>query len=248
MGCYNEELLFIHIPKCAGWSCKHYLKEHLPGMLMPDDPKSKLPIGHVRLADIERFTGRPPASFQKILAVIRDPYEQQLSQWAYCRDRYARGCRHVHDEVAASHATLTSFLMDPRCNFYVYYEQHHGFHEGKSVAEQTVRRHDIPSRAPNRFEDCGGYYWYWLAMDGQRVLAPNLEIIRQDELDTAFPRAVAEWFEDDDPPPMPRLNTSPHGRDMKQYYTPAAAKLVEEKFDWAFQEHYEKWLWSSFAT
>ncbi len=44
MGCYNNEVLFIHIPKCAGWTIKQYMREHLQGVLLPDDPQSKLPI------------------------------------------------------------------------------------------------------------------------------------------------------------------------------------------------------------
>lgn len=245
MGCYNDDVLFIHIPKCGGWSCKTYLRDNLPGILMPDDPASKLPIGHVRLQDIERFTGRTPDSFAKIIAIVRDPYEQQLSQWSFWRDRFARGGRHLHDQVAAMYATLGEFLQDPRCDFHVWYEQHHGFKPGAVGAmQQATRKVDIPAQdGVNRYVDFGGCYRYWLTVENR--LPVNLVIVRQENLSEEFPKAIAEFL-DGDPPAMERLNTSPHSRDTKAYYTPVAASLVEAKFAWAFDGYYPKWLYSDF--
>jgi len=243
MGCYNDELLFIHIPKCAGWSVKNYLKEHVPGMLMPDDPASKLPIGHVRLQDIERVTGRKPESFKMILALVRDPYEQQLSQFCFWRDRYARGGRHVHDCVAASYATLTDFLIDPRCDFHVWYEQHIGFQPGQTPAEQqAVRVTDLPAPAgANRYDYFGGIYRYWLTVDDE--IPENVKVIRQEAIDTALPVALLGLVSGE-VPPVPRLNRSSHSPNTREYYTPQAARLVEAKAAWAFENYYQKWLYS----
>jgi len=246
MGCYNDEILFIHIPKCAGWSVKQYLKANVPGITLPDDENSKLPIGHIRLQDIERFTGRSPDSFKLILAIIREPYEQQLSQWCFWRDRYARGQRHIHDVVAAQYATVEGFLSDPRCDFHVWYEQHLGFEPGMTRTEQVFSR--LPDGSTpevgNRYEAFGGCYRYWITVDDE--IPGNVQVIRCEELDTELPKVLAPFI-GHEPPPVPRLNRSFHGKNIKAYYSPIAASLVEAKFQWAFECHYAKWLYSDFG-
>jgi len=244
MGCYNDDVLFIHIPKTGGWSCKQYMRDNLHGVLMPDDPESKLPIGHIRLADIHRFTGRDLDTFTLIIAVLRDPYEQQLSQWSFWRDRYARGERHVHDYIAATYPTLERFLSDPRCDFNVWYDQHIGFKAGDTPAEQQAAKAEAilkSSRAANRYELFGGYYRYWLEVDG--TIPDNVTICYHERLAADFTAALKPYI-DGTPPPMPTLNASPSRRKTREYYTPQAAAMVEAKFDWAFNEHYQKWLYS----
>jgi hypothetical protein len=92
VGCYNDDVLFVHIPKCGGTAVKAYMAENLPGVKWPRpatwfmardgrlevteaDRKAahqstldaSLPIGHVPLRDIPRFTGRPLDSWYKII-------------------------------------------------------------------------------------------------------------------------------------------------------------------------------------
>jgi len=248
MGMYNDDLLFIHIPKTGGWSCKTYLKQNCPGMLGPDDPDSRLPIGHVRLQDIERFTGRKPESFKQIIAVVRNPYEQQLSQWMFWRDRYARGQRHIHDIVAAASPTLTAFLQQPNCDFHCWYLQHHGFEPGMTPAEQQqVRDTEIPNLdGQNRYKDFGGMFLFWITVDGE--IPGNVEILRCEDLSTAFPAAVSEFMDGSEMQRMARLNTSPGlSGEVREYYTPLAARLVEQKCQYAFRCHYDPWKFSDFA-
>lgn len=244
MGCYNNDVLFIHIPKCGGWSVKKYLEANLPGMMMPDNPEARLPIGHVRLQDIERFTDRKPESFKLIFAVIRNPYEQQLSQWCFWRDRYARGGRHVHDCVAASYATLEDWLQDSRCDFHVWYEQHYGYRSGMTTQEQTAAFRVRENQAtPITYHAAGGYYRYWLTVRGEIPI--NVSIFKLEKLNEELPSWLrSPEFCPPQPPPILQLNTSPHRPDVQTYYTPRAAQLVEHKFPWAFEKHYQKWLFS----
>lgn len=250
MGAYNDDVLFIHIPKAAGWSVKQYMLKVLPDVLMPDNPDSKLPIGHVRLQDIERFTGRKPESFKLILAVVRDPYEQQLSQWQFWRDRYAKGGTHVHDILAASYPTLTQFLEDPRCDFHVWYEQHHGFQTGMTPAEQeAARKFQQAPDGQNRYEDFGGIFRYWLTVDNQ--IPENVTILRAEKIGERLPKEMLPFRACSvmgcPTTSVPHLNTSPHDTNTKAYYTPRAAQLVEQKAAWCFEHYYEKWLYSDFA-
>lgn len=247
MGAYNDDVLFIHIPKTGGTSVKRYMKECLPNVLCPDPADevataaSKLPIGHVRLADIERFTGRSPDSWKLILAVLRDPYEQQLSQWSFWRDRFAKGGRHVHDVVAAAHLDLTAWLEDPRCDFHVWYLQHIGHPLVK--AQQTTPKEPSPD-GENRYEDFGGCYRFWLEVDGEFPI--NLKTVDISTMGEVVPKML-EPYKELHHCFFPTTNPSPHGKDVKAYYTPRAARMVEEKFAWAFANKYPKWLYSDVA-
>jgi len=267
MGAYNDDVLFIHIPKTAGWSVKQYMKAVLPNLLMPDDPASKLPIGHVRLADIERFTGRGPSSFQRIVAVVRNPYAQQLSQMAFWAGRYLRGGRHVHDvatwrHVSAElverdllqcalegrrfqfnprHLNLTGFVSDPECDFHVWYRQHVGYQPGQPASEQRqTRPTDVPAPAgANTYADFGGLYWYWLAVDDQ--LPGNLTILEAWRLDRELPLVLAPYAgrPAEEMPGVEHHNTSAHAGPVADYYTPLARQVVREKAPWAFRTFYD---------
>ncbi len=262
MGCYNDDLLFIHIPKCGGWSVKTYLKAHLSGVLLPDDEGSGLPIGHVPLRDIERFTGRSPNSFAKILAVIRNPYEQQLSQACYWATRYmmANG-NHPHDihtglylnrvQVMADwavaqvydqpfvwlpqHIDLDGFVADPRCDFHVWYEQHHAYHAGMSAEEQERRQQETQVGIARRtYHDYGGYYPYWLEVDG--CIPENVVLLRQESLCAGLRRAIAPFAGGRELPELPVKNTSNHLDDVQAYYGDAGRLAVQRKFAWTFRE------------
>lgn len=257
MACFTDKLLFLHVPKCAGRSCRRYLFEHVPGMVGPD-PDSKtptddsgLPIGHVRLEDIERFTGRKPESFEKVIAVIRNPYEQQLSQWVYWKERFAVGYRRIHDCVAANYPTITDFLMDARCDFHAWYDEHHGYQAGDTRNKQTAMAPASAERpeGENRYEHFGGMFRFWVTVDDE--IPGNVQVVRFENLAEEFRAAVQPFTAFSavaDMPSLPWTNRSSHPYKTHRYYTPEAALLVEQKAKWAFDNYYEKWLWSSFAT
>jgi hypothetical protein len=255
MGCYNDDVLFIDIPRTSGrWSVKQYLHDHLPDVLMPDDPRSKLPIEYVRLQDIERFTGRRPESFETILAVVRNPYEQQLSQMAFWAKRFLQGGRHVHDvntwryvaadvvnedlakcifdpvafEFQPRHLNLTGFVPDPRCDFALWYMQHYGFAPGQRPTEQEA------ARITNR-ELVDGRYNFWLTVDGK--IPSNVVTLRAERLEHDLPRLIGPMAGEELPPPE-YLNTSPHSLTTRDFYTPAAMRAVQYKFEWAFDHYY----------
>jgi len=265
MGAYNDEVLFIHIPKTGGWSVKNYMKEHLRDVLLPDDPLSNLPIGHVRLQDIERFTGRAPDSFHLILAVLRNPYEQQISQACFWAMRYIEGGRHVHDVATWRHVdearvfakyhrcarssemfafepddiNLTGFVSDPRCDFHVWYEQHHGYRPGQSAAEQQqTRPTDIPAAdGQNRYEDFGGYYRYWLTVDGE--IPKQVCLVKLETINTV--RVWLKPFAKGELPDVPVSNVSPHNGSYEAWLLrwPYSSSLIKRKFAWTFgQQHY----------
>ena len=244
MGAYNDDVLFIHIPKTAGISCKQYMEANLPDVLWPkpEDEEavkaSKLPIGHIPLRDIPGLTGRSLDSWERIIAVIRNPYEQQVSQWNFWRDRYARGQRHMHDSAAAAHPSIHTWLDEsgtPGVDFHIWYA--HRFHPGENWVEAP--------RGDGTYNFWGGYYRFWLFdEDGRKP--PNLTVLKAEDMNQTFPAALAPWIAGA-PPEMPHANRTAHA-DYTEYYSHPEAErvrkslaIVEEKFRWTFDEGlYEK--------
>jgi len=234
LGAYSDDLLFIHIPKTGGTAVKEWLAENVPGMVPATDDDSPLPIGHIPLRDIQRFTGREPSSWKRIIAVVRNPYEQQLSQWMFWSDRYRRGQRHVHDITAAHYATLAGWLQDPRCDFHIWYESVFGGPKGSKYRLNMAHRDPF-----TRYEQFGGYYRYWVEVDG--AIPQNVSILKQEDLAETLLPAVRE-FTIPDPPPLHRSNRGPRRAETIEYYTPHAARVIEAKFRWTFDRgYYDRW-------
>lgn len=230
MGAYNDEFLFIHIPKCAGTSIREWLKRHLPNVTDFRDDGSGLPIGHIPLRDIERFTGRSPSSFSKIIAIVRNPYTHQISQWLFWRERRAQGGMHLHDRVAASHATLTDFLCDARCDFHVWYESQYG---SSDDGGERLRR---AAAMVNRYPHFGGYYPYWLTVDGE--FPDNLTVMRMEQLADTWHQELRPYVTGD-MEPLPIVNAGRQSihtpQDAIFYLSPLAIEIINDKFEWAFE-------------
>ena len=230
MGAYNDDLLFIHIPKCGGDAVKQYLKLHIPGMKVPGDEDYKFPIGHIRLCDVEQYLGRKLESFKLILALVRNPYEQQLSQWQFWRDRYARYQQHAFDIMAKSHGRLGDFLLDENCDFHRWYE----FSFRGRVTDEI-----LTATPQTLYAGFGGQYKFFLEVGG--CIPTNVEVIRLEEIDQALPKALAP-LTTAPLPPIPVTNRWPTiSRPVHEYYTQLSARLVEAKSRWAFEEFYTRW-------
>ena len=202
MGAYNDDVLFVHIPKTGGTAIKHYMDANLRGVKWPrpfDDASiddSRLPIGHVPLRDIPVFTGRPLESWDRIIAVIRDPYQQQVSQWWFWHHRYAEGDEHPHSVHAGMHPRIHTWLLEPECDFHIWYE--HRFRPDSPLVQK-------PPAAVTSYAGWGGYYWYWLSVRDE--LPPNLLILKQENLSHEAPLAFAPYM-DGPPPPLPPKNVT----------------------------------------
>lgn len=237
MSAFNDEILFIHIPKCAGTAVKQWLFENFDGM-QGQDPRNPtetaqaagIPIGHIPLRDIERYTGRKPESFKLIFAIVRDPYDQQLSQWLFWADRYRRSGRHVHDICAASHPTIDTWLQDPGCDFHLWYEDR--FNPQEALVERAGPE--------NGYAGFGGYYLYWISVNGE--IPQNLKVVDYDRVAEDLPKMLAS-FKDGELAPLPFVNTGTARGPTQEYYTPDAALMVEQKFQWAFANLYQRWVW-----
>lgn len=240
MGAYSDDVLFVHIPKTGGTAVKHYMAEHMDGVRWPrpEDPasveESGLPIGHIPLRDIPQLTGRPLESWDKIIAVIRNPYKQQVSQWWFWHKRYCEGDEHPHSVHAGMHPRIHSWLMEPECDFHIWYE--HRFHPNNPLIKK-------PPSAVTGYADWGGYYWYWLSVDG--ALPSNLQILKQEELGHTLPLALAPYI-DGPPPDVPVVNKG-GSVDWEAVFSAGGINLgrrsmaiITSKFRWCIEQgHYK---------
>ncbi len=227
MSVFNDNVLLIHIPKCAGSSAREYLLDYLPNPVdslsgrTPGHRGGPLPIDSTPLCDITEYTGRPLDSWQKIVIPIRNPYAQVVSHWRYHDRRYAEGGRHIHDWTAASKNMLHNWLTEPHSDFRVWYHTH--------------VRQDMTHEQAMGHVDAIGYYEYWSTVDGE--VPPNVEFIRTETMSADFPKAVAAFVTD--PGEFPHSNVG-DGGDPMSYYTQMSMQIVEHRFRWAFENHYTK--------
>lgn len=101
---FNDELLFIHIGKTGGTSCSEFLMNNLRGPAWNCHADADLELAHRQLpgvlprTDIKRhctlqeagaylqaLDGRRLDSFERIVAVIRDPYTLEYSHYHYMK-------------------------------------------------------------------------------------------------------------------------------------------------------------------
>lgn len=247
MGCYTQDgFVFIHIPKTGGTAVKKALWENVPGMKgqMPallgspeanrkptaDNP---FPIGHIPLRDVERLLNRPAESWRAVVAVIRNPYAQQVSQYLFWHDRYQRGGRHEHDIAASSYPTIHGWLEDPRCDFHRWYNQ-------------QVHPSVMKENPTNLYRGFTGYYLWWITSRTGKV-PPNLVLLQQEELSTQFAQFTADHL--GAPIELPSVNRGGYDRQRFLEYiihesdasaTVRALELIEAKFRWAFSNVYPR--------
>lgn len=245
MGCYTERgILFIHIPKTGGTAVKTALWENVPGMKgqgpagrregrRAPTAENPFPIGHIPLRDVERLLDRPASSWEVVVAVVRNPYAQQVSQYLFWHDRYQAGGRHPHDVAAAAYPTIHGWLEDPRCDFHRWYAENH--------APSTMKENPA-----NDYRGFPGYYLWWVTgRDGK--VPGNLILLGQEDLEAQFSRFSRDHLGREIK--LPRVNVGGYKRDRFMDYlihlddargTTRALDLIESKFRWAFSNLYPR--------
>ena len=96
---FNHQLLFLHVPKTGGSSVRHYLLEVLPTPVfcsMPEDHQADLPpratripgVAHESLGEARSILaarGQRLDRLRLIIACARNPYELEVSRYAFLR-------------------------------------------------------------------------------------------------------------------------------------------------------------------
>lgn len=231
MGVWSDSagLMFCHVPKGAGWSVKGYLRDNIPDLKgqteqgLDQEERNGLPKGHLTVREMCQMLAREPEDFGTILAVLRDPYEQQFAQWHYWRDMRIGKRRAMlpQHEVAVLHPTFEAWLEDPRSQYHVYYEPHDRDETG-----------GVPQPTGETYDQYGGFYRYWLGYEGS--MPENLEMIQLENLDERMPEIVAEATGEEPDGEVPHANEGPDKPPLEDALTPKAARLIEKRFRWYF--------------
>lgn len=230
MACWNEDVLFVHIPKTAGISVRQYMRDNSPPgeayQLSSEDGY----VDHAPLRDVEQWAGRALDSWKLIVAVIRSPYEQVLSQWWHWRDSYARGGRTEVECNAALCPDLQTWLLTPYGDYPTWYE---------SVLLPKHRDGTPPPTDAGAIHKASaevrqlGYYEWWLKVDGE--LPQNLLTVPFTDVSTRLPQALAPYMKDDAAGELPHNNRS-RRREARKYHTHLSMEVCEARFAWAFEQ------------
>ena len=121
---FSRDVLFLHVPKTGGMSVTRFLLSALPGTvyytaLEPQDDDCGAVflkgIRHETLADAREILSREGLSLDAIpviLAVIRNPYEIEVSRYHYLRKGYRWDRR--YDQALALTRDFETFVLRAR--------------------------------------------------------------------------------------------------------------------------------------
>lgn len=231
---FNQSLLYIHAPKTGGMSLTRYLLSILPRPVYYTHPfvgTEDLPSGveeihgkrHESLAEARDVAGRYGFSldrFPLILVGIRNPYELEVSRYAYLRMEHpwempGTELRRARDSSFEEFATASELSGG-----------HWWPDDPLSGSIPAYAAREIQRRAyPN---DLAGFY----TVDGR--IPANLRMIRfenmADELADALGALGIETTQG-----LPWANQSPHDHYLS-YYTPRAEEAVYRRYRWAFDQ------------
>lgn len=206
---FNQDLLFLHVPKTGGMAVTQKLLDILPKPIyyaLPEGAKNKVhnPPAVIAVAgkrhgnlkqaqDWIKEYDRTLASFKKIVATIRNPYAMEVSRYFYLRlDR-------PWDRGKAQEIALNSDF------------------------EAFALKSPYFGRKLSRVED------YFL-VDG--IMPKNMAIIKQEQLNVDLGKILAELgltLGSD----VAKKNGTKHA-DYHQYLTPQAEVAVYERYQWLF--------------
>lgn len=228
---FSEDLLFIHVPKTGGSSITAYLCDVLPKPIYLSQPFCEeeltdlgilqIPgIRHETLAearDVVAAYGFDLDRFPLILATIRNPYDLDVSRYAYLREG------HEWERGAEQDLALTSGF-----EAFAVRNPHRGGHwttDGPNgVSPFEFARHGRQRRGyPN---DLAAFF----AIDGH--CPRNLRILRFEHLAEDLVAAL-RGIGIDAGGEFPWINRSDHDHYLS-YYTPSAEESVYRRYRWAF--------------
>jgi hypothetical protein len=226
---FTKDLVFLHPPKTAGMSTTQYLLEVLPEPVylsqpLHDDtvPPTVIQIPgkrHETLAEASEVVTRHGfdlRQFPLILATIRNPYDLEVSRWAFLRQR------HPWERGPEQELACTSTFEE----FAVRNEQRGGSWATDALAhlgQNTVTGNPGGRPYPNELKD-------FFTIDEQ--IPSNLRIIRFETLVTDLREALRSIGVEGqaDFPWVNRSQREPY----PVYYTPRAEEAVYQRYRWAF--------------
>ncbi len=209
---FNQDILFIHVPKTGGMAITTKLLEVLPRPIyyaVPqghegkiEDPNIIISVGnrHGNLQEAKEWVaslGRSLDSFKKILVAIRNPYDMEVSRYFYLR------LGHPWDKGQAQ----------------------------KIALEGDFEKFAIESlyfgRRLSKIED-------YFILDEK--MPSNLTVLRFENLESDLQTALSEvGIEFGSHLPVVNQTKRSHYR---EYLTPKAEKAIYQRYQWVFDHGY----------
>lgn len=206
---FDDRLLFIHTPKCAGMSATRFLIENVPHGLTLTVPAGHAPSdsnvtviegrrhetliqAKVALASLNRRI----EDFELIISVVRNPYDLEVSYYHYKRLGHAWDVGKAQRLAMAG--DFTRFAM--KAPFY--------------------------GRLPARIEE-------WFELDG--IIPPNLKIARFESLERDLCSLVGELYPIKRQ--LRKENTTVHNH-YRDYLSLEAEEAIYRKYKWLFDRNY----------
>ncbi len=203
---WNQQLLFIHVPKTAGMSITRHLMRWLPGpvyLAVPEGHEPPDPPRHVRVVTGRRHAtldqardalapyGLSLSDLPLIFAVVRNPYDMEVSRFFYLRKGNIWDAG--PDQELAMSGNFEQFAL--------------------GVAGKNLRLER--------------YY----TLDGRRP--ENLHLLRFERLQEDFSHLAALLALPKPAGHLPRANATNHKR-YREYMTQRAAEGVHRRYQWVF--------------
>lgn len=202
---WNNDVLFIHVPKTGGMSVTDFLERALEPPVFASVPPGHensaslvtfVPgTRHERLYEAEKILasyGRDLSSFKVIIAGMRNPYEMEVSRF---------------------HHIKTHFFDQPLINVNII--KNGGF-------EAFVRDSNFYGKTPPAIEE-----FYTLRGD----YLPNLKPFRTEDIEGGLRSTLAGHA--DVSVPLPHINKTEHD-DWRSFITPEAEEAIYTRFKWLF--------------
>lgn len=206
---FNQDLLFLHVPKTGGMAVTDKLLEILPKPIyyaLPQNAKDKfhnppeiIAIAgkrHGNLKDAQEWIeqyNKKLSSFKKIIATIRNPYSMEVSRYFYLRKGYPWD-KGKAQKIALDNDFETFAIESP------YF-----------------------GRKSSKIED-------YFSIDG--ITPHNLTPIKQEQLHTDLGKVLAELGVILDTP-IPKKNGTKH-LGYQHYLTPKAEQAIYQRYQWLF--------------
>ena len=212
---FNNQLLFVHNPKTAGTSLLNYLGKLLSGPVHYGGVK-EVGTYHPSLSHSLNYacavTGNRPQDFHRIISVIRNPFDRELSMYVYFRD------------VLCNSASLAHDLNDRHIERIVRIAGKLSFDDYLARIYSELGTCDIWKSK----------YFYRTAEGG---VPSNLRILKTENLDEDLAEALRGIELAKNIANIPRLNTSPR-TSADVYRNARSLEIVAQSYEWIFADGY----------
>lgn len=231
----TRDILFIHIPKTAGVSCTDFLCEYLrqpiayfsihanfgkteyrSARVFPGINHETLEEVYSARAKIIDLTGIDVNHVEKVLTVVRHPYDLEMSIYNFFRNAHRNSLQHLRDSP-----NLAERIELAKGSFKEFVAGSGNFRQDNTPSHQ---------RRLYRIED------YFL-VDGH--VPPKVQILKFEDIAETLPTAVEPYCSADFSGEFPHLNRSHSKRERPIVEMDDEVKaLIYEKHRWLFDHGY----------